>query len=42
MAKIRKDIIDHILDVARIEEVIGDFQDVKLRKKNVKNSTMRI
>jgi hypothetical protein len=36
MAKIRKDIIDHILDVARIEEVIGDFQDVKLRKKGVR------
>ena len=36
MAKIRKDIIDHILDVARIEEVIGDFKDVKLRKKNVR------
>ena len=36
MAKIRQDIIDHILDVARIEEVIGDFKDVKLRKKGVR------
>ena len=36
MAKIRKDIIDHILDVARIEEVISDFPDVKLRKKGVR------
>lgn len=36
MAKIRQDIIDHILDVARIEEVIGEFKDVKLRKKGVR------
>ena len=36
MAKIRQDIIDNILDVARIEEVISDFPDVKLRKKGVR------
>lgn len=32
MAKIRQDIIDHILDIAKIEEVVGDFPDVKLKK----------
>ena len=32
MAKIRQDIVDHIIDTARIEEVIGDFPDVKLKK----------
>lgn len=34
MAKIRQDIIDHILDVARIEDVVGDFVDLK--KKGVR------
>lgn len=32
MAKIRQDIIDHILDIAKIEEVVADFPDVKLKK----------
>lgn len=36
MNKIRQDIIDHILSVARIEEVIADFEQVKLRKKGVR------
>ena len=36
MAKIRQDIIDHILDIARIEEVVADFEDVHLRKKGIR------
>ena len=32
MAKIRQDIIDHILDIAKIEDVIADFPEVKLKK----------
>ena len=36
MAKIDQIIIDRVLDAARIEEVIGDFEDVALRKKGVR------
>lgn len=32
MAKIRQDIINHILDIAKIEEVVADFPEVKLKK----------
>ena len=33
MAKIREDIIQHVIDEAKIEEVVGEF--VKLRKSGV-------
>ena len=36
MTKIRQDIIDDILRCARIEEVIADFEEVKLKKKGVR------
>ena len=36
MAKIRQDIIDHILDIARIEEVVADFPEIKLKKQGVR------
>ena len=36
MAKIDKFIIERILDAARIEEVVGDFPDVDLKKKGVR------
>lgn len=36
MAKIDKLIIERILDAARIEEVVGDFPDVDLKKKGVR------
>ena len=36
MAKIDQIIIDRILDTAKIEEVIGDFEDVALRKKGIR------
>ena len=36
MAPIPKNIIDHILDIAKIEEVVGDFPEIKLRKRGVR------
>ena len=36
MAKIDKFIIERILDASRIEEVVGDFPDVDLKKKGVR------
>ena len=36
MAKIEKYIIDKILEMAKIEEVIGDFSNIKLKKKGVR------
>jgi hypothetical protein len=36
MAKIRQDIIDHILDIARIEDVVADFPEIKLKKQGVR------
>ena len=36
MAKIEKYIIERILDTAKIEEVVGDFPDVALRKKGIR------
>jgi hypothetical protein len=36
MARIEKYIIERILDTAKIEEVVGDFPDVELKKKGVR------
>ena len=36
MTKIPRHIIDKVLDTAKIEEVVDDFEDVKLRKKGVR------
>ena len=36
MTKIPKYIIDKVLETAKIEEVVDDFEDVKLRKKGVR------
>ena len=36
MTKIPKHIIEKVLETAKIEEVVDDFKDVKLRKKGVR------